>query len=313
VTLGADLIERTFAPGLLAHFDGLVGVTSATLDRTELVVTHHTTASLLSATDGQVIGRVHHAGKLIIKKAIRRGLDFWVAVSESTPSQVLTAESRTMVAHVIAGTRRLEMLPDGRLVTASGGPGLDIEGPLGALEELTTEQYADLAVAGFHIAALAKLSRRIHVWDATGPPLLLADCPPVEANAVSMVDGPDGAAVILAGTDSVEAIDLECRLTGSWTVPGIVSTRVTTAWRGSQRLVAAGTRSGEVLVWRWDGTLVARVLQHVESVSSLSVDTDHRWLVSGAWDGRVRFLDLDVLDQPASHLATAVRSGWGRR
>lgn len=74
--------------------------------------------------------------------------------------------------------------------------------------------------------------------------------------------------------------------------------------------VAAGTRAGDVIVWDWDGNLRATVPLHLEPVTALVLDPTQRWLVSGAWDGRVRFLDLTVIDAPIGPLVQAIHTAW---
>jgi len=86
----------------------------------------------------------------------------------------------------------------------------------------------------------------------------------------------------------------------------VASARLEHGW------VAAGTRGGDVIVWDWDGNLRATVPLHLEPVSALTLDPSERWVVSGAWDGRVRFFDLTVVDAPLAPLIGAIRDTWAR-
>lgn len=308
VTIGADL--EVFAPvqGAVAGFDGLDGVTSASIEGDELIVSHHHHASVFSLRDGALRERFHHP-RQVIKTLKNRGPEVLIAVAASEDEQGLVEELPSREPRLVAGVRRAERLANGRFVFAGSGPSVAVETPDGVIEEIARERVVDLVVADDIAATLGRLSPTLRVWDLTGGPVELQSCEVGMSTGIGAARFPEGVSVLLAQADRIEAVDMTCVPSRVWWVPGGTATRVTAAARGPHRYVIAGTRAGEVLVWRWDGELVARVAQHTEAVSSLSVDASGRWLVSGSWDGRVRFLDLDVMAVPARVLVSGVRRG----
>lgn len=312
LTLTDQLTTRTLPHGHIAALDGLIGVTSARLEGHELIVTHQHTASVIDVRNGATLSRFEEP-QHIAKRALRRGMELIVAFSVLTPASLHTHEAGGLLARPLSHARRLESLPDGRLVVGSSGAELEVEAPDGSLFTFAVQRSADLAVEDFEVAVLDRPGTTLRLWDLRGGPVELSALPVGAAGAVALIRRPDGLRFILAHPDHIEALHLDGSADRVWFAPGLVPSRVVALDRAGSSFVAAGTRSGEVLVWRWDGRLVARVAQHTEAVSSLSIDDTGRWLVSGAWDGRVRFLDLDVLDAPRTELVTAVRAGWSAR
>ncbi len=80
---------------------------------------------------------------------------------------------------------------------------------------------------------------------------------------------------------------------------------------GGQR-VAVGLLSGELVLLDLGAEAVEAVLQgHTKRVSSVEWSPDGAWLVSGSWDGTVRYWDVTALDAPPRRVVDELESGWG--
>ena len=216
--------------------------------------------------------------------------------------------------------RRVAILSGGRKVGSRTGLGLvDWPTATGEWEEVAHALVTELAVRDDVAVALFQEPREAVVYDLHSAPLELGRCPMPSASAVAHAVGPgDSEIVVLAATPSaiiayrlgppdVESA-IECPIVGVYSAPGGELTRVTAT--GDGRYVGGGTRDGTVHVWQADGTLVASVPSHESSVTTLTVDPDDRWFISGAWDGRVSFLALDLLATPRAELVDQIRRGW---
>ena len=60
-----------------------------------------------------------------------------------------------------------------------------------------------------------------------------------------------------------------------------------------------------------DGTVLARLNNHSQRVSSLAFTPDGTGLLSASWDGDVRLWGIEVLLTPAEELAAQVERRWG--
>ncbi len=302
-TFGDALVMRSMPAGPVARFDDLVGVTAAHLSNDGLLaVSHHHSASIIDTVDGHVVASFSNGGAAVIKKTLLRGSQLVVAVAgthlvPAPPGFPLTVEQLPEV-------RRLELLPNERLVTSGTGAGVSVELGDGTFVEFDARRHTDMALAGWSFVGLTRDSPVLTFWDLSDVPAQLSTCPAHDASSVAIVESPDGPIALTTHAGHLQAVDRDCRILATWAVANATRVAAVDGW------VAAGTTSGEVLVWDWRGKLVARVGQHVEPVSSLSIDETRRWLVSGAWDGRVRFLDLDVLTTDVHRLAADIRAAW---
>ncbi len=88
------------------------------------------------------------------------------------------------------------------------------------------------------------------------------------------------------------------------------------AWSADGTWIAAGGLDGSVYLWRWPAATAApsaHLQAHRERVGALTFDPANRFLVSGGWDDRVRFIDLAVLATPAAPLLAAIEARWDLR
>jgi len=180
----------------------------------------------------------------------------------------------------------------------------------------------DLGARGDDVAVLYDDPREAVLYDATAAPVEVGRCavPSATAVAVGVVSPIDPEPVILAVTpaaivayragDPGVDTDSECTIVGLYGAPRAELARAVATRDG--RYVAGGARDGHVHVWQADGTLVASVPAHASAVTTLTVDPDDRWLVSGAWDGRVAFHGIDVLAVPRASLVRDIHAAWIR-
>lgn len=76
--------------------------------------------------------------------------------------------------------------------------------------------------------------------------------------------------------------------------------------------VAVALLSGDIVVMDPVGGQVEAVLRgHTKRVSSVEWGPQGRWLVSGSWDGTLRFWDLAALDADPLELIRTLESAWG--
>jgi WD40 repeat protein len=79
----------------------------------------------------------------------------------------------------------------------------------------------------------------------------------------------------------------------------------------SPTIIAAGSRNGSVHVWRrGQAEPIAVVRDHERRVDELAISTDGRWLMAGDWNGRVLFIDTELVGATAEE-ATAASEAWG--
>jgi WD40 repeat protein/tRNA A-37 threonylcarbamoyl transferase component Bud32 len=320
VSFGSALSFWHIPTGPVAGFDGLTGVTSLTLTDDRLLVTHGSSVTFLDATSGATLASLMPSNPdgFVAKSAAIRGPDIVVAIASPTDLRSATGpspidspvDSPELRFEAWRGLRRLAPLSDGRLTRATTRNGLHVEYPDGAWTLLDPWRQIDLAVRGDLLVHLTATPPLLSVWDLSGPPLRLTSCPDDGSSAVGLVDDPDGPIVLSAQSRWVVATR-DCSIIKIFSVPAEPS-RVVGLGPTETGLVAAGTRDGEVLVWDWSGTLRARVLAHLEPVSALTLDPSGRWLASGAWDGRVRLLDLALVTAPRAKLVETLRSAWLR-
>ncbi len=307
-TFGDALVVRSMPAGTVARLDGLIGVTAADLSRDGmLTVSHHHSASLIEAGNGHVVASFSNGGVAVVKKAVLRGDELVVAVAGVDLAPVPSDLPLTLTQ--LPEVRRLERLPDDRLVASMTGTGVSVELADGAYLEFDARRHTDIALEEWSFVGLTRDAPQLTFWDLSAVPTPLGACPAGDASSVTLARSPDGPLALTTHAGHVQATDGDCHILATWAVAN--ATRVVSSGAGGW--VAAGTRSGEVLVWDWRGTLVAKVVQHVEPVSALSIDPTGRWLVSGAWDGRVRFFDLGLLTRDAGSLAAEVHAAWTPR
>ena len=320
-TFGAHLSLWRVPPGAVAGLDGLTGVTALDLARDgTLLATYERSVAVIDSEHGTWLAGTTLSGPDagIIKGAVRRGPDVIVAVAKKDtgdlPAPPVAASTDPEFLEM-RGFRRLLSLADGRLVRAPTGVALELElpgSPTGRAEFVTLDdkRVVDVARADDLLVSLTSMPSRFAVWDLSGPPLLLFTCPDEGASAVGLAATADGPIVLTTQARHVLAQRGDCSVRNVFALPRGEPVRVVATAQLEHGWVAAGTRAGDVLVWDWGGNLRATVSLHLEPVTALTLDPTGRWLVSGAWDGRVRFLDLELIEAPVAALTRASRVGW---
>jgi WD40 repeat protein len=235
-----------------------------------------------------------------------------LAVAVAGPEGVVELDVAGWRARAIEPTvasRRVFYLPDGGLIGAPYGPGLDHWDGRGRRRHLDVPQALDVHVApGGDVVWMLSRDDRLRSWrDGT-----LADVAPARG-AHALGASADGATVALASTDGVRvlrrrgdgaALDERWLDGGAGEVSEVIVAR-DGAW------VAAGTLTGVVEVWRVaDGALVARLRGHRGRNGALALGPRGALITTG-WDGAAVAWDLDVLARPAAALAASAAAAWG--
>ncbi len=200
------------------------------------------------------------------------------------------------------GARRMVATSTGGALLAIFAPGIYELDPQGAVvaRHAADHTFADLDVDPRGRSAVAA-GDTLFVWRdgiTSTAPL------PFAASLVS-ISGQGRIAIAarqrIAILDDQHAVELE------WAVPRAL---LELEFVGDA-LIAGGFLDGRVRVWRIrDGTLVAELPGHAERVAAIAVSPDGTTLVSGGWDGALRFADLRVVRAPRSEVAGLI-AGWG--
>jgi hypothetical protein len=321
VTLGEGLSHWALTPGPLSRLEVPGGVTSAIHDGKRLVVTYENAAAVIDPGNGQVeLEAVWD--KVTAKQAVLEDRTLRVGIAGRIGGETMLSATRnapSLTWDEVPAMRRIALLSGGRKVGSRTGKGLvywpsaDTE-----WEMILREQVIELAVRDDVVVALCQEPRVAIVYDLHTAPLELGRCPLPWASDVALMKHPDDSElVVLAATPSAilayrlgppELSGHECALVGTYRAPRGELARVVVTRDG--RYIGGGTRDGTIHVWQADGALVASVPLHESSISTLRVDPDDRWFISGAWDGRVNFLALDVLAASRSSLVDAIRAAW---
>ncbi len=176
-------------------------------------------------------------------------------------------------------------------------------------EELdsTFSRFIDGSSDG-HEVLLLEQTRHAVWW--LSPDLLWLERLFEEPGALAISSASDGRTVALAVPLGVVVRDA---FTGDilrfFAVPSAVSD---VAISPDARWVVAGSSSGGLWVWDLDGAvLVAQIDAHRERISTLRFSRDGQYLASGAWDGRVRFYDMNVLSSEPEEILREVEGVWG--
>jgi predicted Ser/Thr protein kinase len=323
LTYGDELSRWALAPGPPARFEGLGGITSVVHDGRTLVVTHDNTAVVMDPADGRVAAEVAW-DKVVAKQAVLEGETLRVAISGRLGGEpIVSAETSAGLGHdEVPAMRRVALLSGGRKVGARTGKGLVYwPTPDAEWELIAYARVKELSVRGDVAAVLFDDPEVVAaVYDLGTAPLELARCTMPWASDVALTRSlGDSEPLLLAATPSgviayrLEPPDLapsECPMLARYSAPSGELVRVAATRDG--RYVGGATREGTVHVWQADGRLVASVPLHESSVTTFSVDPDDRWFISGAWDGRVRFLSTDVLAVTRQSLVEAIHAAWGR-
>jgi len=321
---GDTALERwRLEPSAPAWLDLTAGLTSLALDPTGryLGLTTVDRAEVRRASDGAVLVSTASAGAKSIAFTVDGGFVSWVAAHDA---RVRTWETETwrelppqetlihrrVVALAGGGLAALPYAGDVLIYPPPGAAAGASEPPWPALGEDAPPRFADLAATPDGAWAVALDEREHRIWRleaATRRFEVVARDPRARAVAI----GGGGQLVVSAGEDGVRVWEAGARaLRAELPAPGVVFEEV--ALGRDDGVVAAGARDGSI--WLWDqasGRLLAHVRAHRERVPTLAFSPDGRVLVSGSWDGRVRFLDLTHLDTPGAELLERVDRRWG--
>jgi hypothetical protein len=131
------------------------------------------------------------------------------------------------------------------------------------------------------------------------------------AGMVSVAPSHDGRRIYVGTHGALRVHDgITGELLASWPTDGLVLLDVVASPDG--RWVAAGTFTGQVLVWSTaDGVLRMVARAHEDRVVSVDFDQTRQVLVSGSWDGTALRWGLGPLDADPAVLVTQVESAWG--
>ena len=160
-------------------------------------------------------------------------------------------------------------------------PGLAWRGPKGEVANPDTPNFVQLVSGVPKDHALGRDSAG-QVWRITADQQIL----PIDVEPVTHLAASSAGLWVARGT--------EVTLEGGFTAE--VGSRVTMMAAGNQHL-AAGTSSGELWVWTYDGTLLAQMNAHGEKVSALELVGST--LLSGSWQPGLRRWTLGDLETPA--------------
>ena len=324
VSYGDTLTGWALQNGPPAHFDGLGGVTSASLEAAGLVVTHDAALVVLDPSDGAALAEATW-DRAIAKQAVILGRRVLVAIAGRGTGEPLLSERafgmRALEPEELPRTRRVLPLTGGRLVMGKTGSALTYAPASDAQEvEVVAKLVLDVATRGDVVAVLFDRPREIVLYDMGTAPIVLGHCsaPSATAVAVGLVAPLDPEPTVLAVTPSaILAYRIgdwlsasECSIVGLYNAPRAVFTRV--AMTNDGRYVAGGASDGQVHLWQADGTRIASVPAHVGAVTTLTVDAEQRWFVSGAWDGRVGFHAIDALALGRDTVVDRIHAAWRR-
>jgi WD40 repeat protein len=145
-------------------------------------------------------------------------------------------------------------------------------------------------------------------WEGAEPKLdvVLRDT----SGSVVAAGGPGGAFIATSDRSSVSLYMGGDRPTRTWQTEVRVEDLAVSP---DGRRVAAGLRSGEVLVWDVGSEeLLARLVGHRERVSAVWFSPDGSELLTGSWDETLRLWNMSALDLPDDALVRQVEARWGR-
>ena len=145
-------------------------------------------------------------------------------------------------------------------------------------------------------------------WEGAEPALevVLRDT----SGKVVAAGGPGGAHIATSDGSSVSFYTGGDRPMRTWQAEATV---VDLAVSPDGRRLAAGLRTGEVLVWEVDSDKpLARLVGHRERVSAVWFSPDSSELLTGSWDETLRLWDMSALDLPDEALVRQVEARWGR-
>ncbi len=323
-SLAADLrsLHRWNVPlgrGPTIHLqEGRIGITSISLDPDDsLGITYSEHAELADSRSGKTHEHASWPNLVsgIAKTIARDGPGAWVAVGSYVVPRALPSDPSSIIG--IGALRRLHPLR----APERGPPrfvAIGITADLFLIEhndihKVSSDRFTDLTTLGPIAAALTTPPRQVHVYDLAFAPLELTTCPVSDAQAVvllTLADAPTPL-ILVADHSGLSAYDFDCRLVADFPSRGEPLSLAAIPYASPARaIVAAGTREGHVEIWDWSGRMLATIRAHTFPVRALDFTPDTTTLASGAWDGRLRFYDVETLLAPASTLVSRVRNAW---
>jgi hypothetical protein len=300
--------------------DGLVGVTALALWADGVLgVTHAHSALLLDAATGSRVAALTFPAEAGIAKGLLRlphGPAVGIAL-EPNSENTRPRRAGNLTFTPFPATRRLVSLdPSGDAATpgathlwaraATGAnPGIELgqsrAGEPDRFVPLLDDRPVDIAADGVWLAALRVDPALVTLFavKADASFRLAASCDDALATSVGVTTVGEVPRLLTTRPGAVRVFGADCVTQALYETPDAEPVKVVGTRSG---LVVAGTRDGALWAWDAAGNLRARVALHREPVSALAVDPLGRWVVSGAWDGRVRFLDLDAVSPPSERL-----------
>ncbi len=291
---------------------GLNGLAALAVDERRLAVVHERAVDLFDRPAGVALARIDNPTLLkSIALHPRRAELVWSGIDASAIERWDEHAGR-LAGPPATIVRRLAYTASGTLLALPYMPELWVVAPSAPelIERRAGDGFVDVAIHGERAALLTRKSELVLLELAAGP-VELARCAWPGTHALSL--SADGAIFVAALEDEVALIDV-----GSCAVVGWLDARVDqipmrltdVQVSADGRWIAAGARSGRVLVWR-DRELLAAVHTHDHRVAQLAFTPDSRQLYSGGWDGAVQVFDLAVLGQAEAAQGTWARAAWG--
>ncbi|MCC6620065.1 MAG: protein kinase [Deltaproteobacteria bacterium] len=199
--------------------------------------------------------------------------------------------------------RRLVPLADGSSLVTTWGPGVVRLHPDGRHEDVSGLDVIDL-VASPDGRRVAALTTDHGLWIGGLPEREPLSRVGVARGGVAVAARDDGRLAVATAHDVRSFVWGEGAPRVVHRAPSseIVAVATTPGW------VAAGARDGSTFLWaEHEEHPRASFPSHRDRVENLAFDPRGRWLVAGAWDGRVSMFDLRALELSAE----AVEAAWG--
>jgi WD40 repeat protein/basic membrane lipoprotein Med (substrate-binding protein (PBP1-ABC) superfamily)/DNA-binding SARP family transcriptional activator len=147
-----------------------------------------------------------------------------------------------------------------------------------------------------HIAAIAGIDRRVHLWDMSIG-VALSDLPPHDGRVEAVAFSPDGLTLAAGGSDgAVKLWDLSGRGAQGPDLLAGDSVAVLAYSAVGDRL-AAGNHRGDITLWDLESGRVQFLTAHTGRVNQVAFSPEGSRLASASDDGTARIWDLSAPDQ----------------
>ena len=296
------------------RLDGRPGITSAVFfDKNHLGLTWTDRAELLDARTGHTLATESWEGLSggVAKMLAPDGPGAVVALTSAHLPNVPRGDTTFRgIGHYRRVARLGGELP--RFVLSTTGAGLFLlEGD--TLLELLSPRQEDLDVDGSLLASLGSFERVVHLFDLDVSPEPISACRAPDSQSVALL-GPSSfdpvAAMLVSEPSGALLLDHDCHPLLAFATHDEPTILDATARHPEGPLFAVGLRDGGLTIWDSQGATRARLPAHAIAVRALEFSPDASLLVSGAWDGRLRFIALSRIFEPRTALAAHITTTW---